>query len=119
MKMEFYRYVIKQISGGGYEDDHSGYVKFPSNTELKLETYNLHKETLKGYWIGFGEIDKLHSKPIWISKTSRKRFAYPTKKEALNNLIKRTEIRIGYLSGEINMCKNGLNLAKEQLNKNI
>ena len=59
--MEFYRYVIKQISGG-YEDDHTGYVKFPSYTELKLETYNLYKETPKGYWIGFGkkEIEQLN-----------------------------------------------------------
>ena len=48
----------------------------------------------------------------WVSKTSRKRFAYPTKEEALENYIKRTEKRLKILEWQVEECKIGIMLAK-------
>jgi hypothetical protein len=64
--MQFYRYA-------NYGD------------EIILETYNLHRETPKGYWI----TQQYWIKNKWINKTSTKRFAYPTKEEALESFKKR------------------------------
>ena len=52
--------------------------------DLVLRVFNLVKETQCGYWI---EIELGKNK--WVSKTSVKRFAYPTKREALNSFIAR------------------------------
>ena len=105
--MKFYRYEIKQYSNYGYDID-GDYVpsSLPPTTKLELEEYNLIKETEKGYWIGYTWFKK------WVSKTSKKRFAYPTKEEALTNFIKRTERRINYLENDLDACKIGLELAK-------
>ena len=99
--MNFYRYEAVEYA----EHDIDGELVSPtfSNPKLELREYNLFKETLKGYWIGYynpfgvrlGEWQK------WVSKTSKKRFAYPTKEEALINFIKRTERRIGILGSLI------------------
>jgi len=75
---------------------------------LDLIIYHSIKETPRGYWItDYTYIDK-----HWISKTSRKRFAYPTKKEAITNFVKRTEKRIKILQQTINDCNVALAQAK-------
>ena len=55
----------------------------------------------------------LISKDKWISKSSKKRYAYPTKEEALINYIKRTEKRLRILESQIKLCKTGLSQANE------
>jgi len=54
----------------------------------------------------------------WISKTSIKRFAYPTKQEAMDNFIKGTQKRIKIQEYDIIKCKNALSQA-ETLKKYI
>ena len=63
--------------------------------DLRFIEYQLVKETPKGYWITHRSWRLQMISPKWISKTSRKRFAYPTKQEALTNYIKRTERKPG------------------------
>lgn len=106
--MNFYRYETVEYASMGIDGEYER-SKFP-NPKLELRTYNLMKETPKGYWIGYGSFSKFCWKK-WIPKESRKRFAYPTKKEALNNYIKRTEKRIDIMEYKISSCKIGLNLA--------
>jgi len=98
--MKFYRYVWVNY-GEAYSD-----------IVLQLCEYNLYKETPMGYWIGY--LGKLHCDGRWVSKTARKRFAYPTKEEAMVNFIKRTERRIKILNSQINCCKTALSLTKKQ-----
>lgn len=107
--MNFYRYEAVQYASMGLDDE---YVRsgFP-NPRLELRTYNLFKETSKGYWIGYGTFHELCWKK-WIPKVSRKRYAYPTKKEALTNYIMRTKKRIKILQYQIDSCKIGLDFAK-------
>lgn len=115
---EFYRYELERVSHGGYDIDGEFINAIFSETKLRLITYNLFKETPKGYWIGFGSLDigSLHSVwKKWVSKTSKKRFAYPTKKEALINLIKRTERRKKILVSQVRMCSEGIELAKKEM----
>lgn len=84
--MVFYRYEREQ------------YCQYGS---LGLTEFNLVRETPKGYWICLGNPEQLHSKPKWVSKTSKKRYAYPTKEQALENALRRTESRIRHLNGLI------------------
>jgi hypothetical protein len=96
-----------------HDDDYYGSYHF-SDIRLELEEYDLVKETPKGYWIG--SYINHRSEPFWkkwIPKESKKRFAYPTKKEALENYIKRTESRIKILESQKFECQIGLRRAKE------
>lgn len=111
--MEFYRYEITEHSNVSFDDSYyeSRSLRLPPIVKLNLIVYDLLKETNKGYWIG----DKdFQNHKIWVSKTSKKRFAYPTKEEALTNFIKRTEKRVDILKNQINSCKWGLKLATEE-----
>ncbi len=110
--MEFYRYEIStyvSMSDYGYGTDYLSYNR------LNLITLNLHKETPKGYWIGYGDKTGLFSTSKWVSKTGKKRYAYPTKEEALVNFTKRTERRMGILNSQISKCRDGLHMAKKEL----
>ena len=111
--MKFYRYEAVQYAvigdDGEYTDSHL------PNPKLELRTYDLLRETSKGYWIGYGSLGQhKYNWQKWVSKTSKKRFAYPTEKEALTNFIKRTEKRLKILDSQLMACKISLNLAKER-----
>lgn len=115
MNKEFYRYESVEYAS---QDINGDFVSptFP-NPKLNLITLNLFRETPKGYWIGYGDINGLHGYERWVSKTARKRYAYPTKEEALNNFIKRNEKRIKILSRQISVCQIVVEEAKQLLSK--
>jgi hypothetical protein len=110
--MNFYRYETVQYASLGMDGDYTS-SKIP-NPKLELRTYDLIKETTKGFWIGYGEI--MHYKR-WISKTAKKRFAYPTKEEALNGYITRTKKRMEIMEYQLSSCKMGLGLADMEKEK--
>jgi hypothetical protein len=110
--MKFYRY--ETIEFAQMDSDTGEYIDrvFP-NPQLQVNEYDLLKETPKGYWIGYGSMGvSRYNWKKWVSKTSRKRFAYPTKEEALENYIKRTEKRLKILEWQVEECKIGIMLAK-------
>jgi hypothetical protein len=114
--MKFYRYEIVEYA----TMDSEGEYMTPSvpNPKLELRTYNLFKETPKGYWIGYGSLgEHKYSWKKWVSKTTKKRFAYPTEKEAIINFIKRTERRVEILDRQVWTCNISLNLAKTKENE--
>lgn len=97
--MQFYRYVLEDVS------ESLGTLVIPG-VKVNLQEYNLVKETPKGYWINiFNTHDGLS---IWISKTSRKRFAYPTRMEALFSFKMRTQKRLKIARLTINLCEQAL-----------
>jgi hypothetical protein len=111
--MKFYRYEAVQYAVIGDDGEYTS-SSIP-NPKLELRTYNLFKETPKGYWIGYGNTNYGHFYwKKWVSKTTKKRFAYPTEEEALINFIKRTERRIGILDNQLMACKISLNIAKQK-----
>ena len=77
----------------------------------KLFVYEIYKETEKGFWIV--PIDDFYpmDKHFILKKPGRKKYAYPTKKEALNNYILRTEKYKKILEDNLHHCKQGLEFA--------
>lgn len=103
--MEFYRYETVRNDYGPF---------------IRLNKYNLHKETPKGYWIGYGSLreGQLRSHSKWVSKTGKKRYAYPTREEALVNYIKRCEIRTAILSTQLSDMHHILRMIEKEKEKN-
>lgn len=110
--MKLYRYEANQYANLDYDGEFT--TSTIPNIKLELKEFDVIKETSKGYWIG--HINQYGIVYIdlkrWISKTSKKRFAYPTKEEALNNFILRTEKRISILNKQLLISKIALNIAK-------
>lgn len=106
--MEFYRYQYQEYAS--IDQDGEYYSPKLPNPKLELSTFRLIKETPKGYWIGY---EHWFSFRKWVSKTARKRYAYPTKEEALESFIKRTQRRIRILGWQKQCCEISVNLAKQ------
>lgn len=104
--MKFYRYVD---------------VQYEMGPRIELRTFYMVRETPKGYWIhnsptfkeGGGTIYFVGDRKRWISKTSRKRYAYPTKKEALLAFKARKRRQIDILEYRANRAKLALSAACE------
>lgn len=110
--MKFYRYRLFAKDEWG-QDYNGEYCRTGRREVDVIETvYSLIKETPKGYWISNEEFDVNQR---WIPKQSRKRFAYPTRKEALESFIRRQEERIRILSVQISDSKTGLFQANSKL----
>ena len=107
--MKFYRYDYHNTA----EIDRWGDLTSPRfpNANIYLHEYDLIKETPKGYWIGW-RIPS-NEKFKWISKTSKKKYAYPTKEEALENLRLRTEVRKKILEWDLRTVDRVLGLIKK------
>ena len=76
---------------------------------VALREYELIKETPMGYWISFSQSSASYWKK-WVLKRSQRRFAYPTKDEAMVNFTKRTEMRIKYLKRDLRACERALRI---------
>lgn len=111
-KMVFYRYDI--ISDG------RNFAGLYNNGKLCCTEYYLVKETPKGYWIKWWltylqEDIPLRRQAYWIPKVSKKRLAYPTKKEALESCLARTKRRLSFLKRDLQLAESGLELLKKEL----
>lgn len=107
--MNFYRYTHRTYFG--------------SDIRIELNVFILLRETDKGYWIipqHSEHSDILWKEDIkkWIPKKSKKRFAYPTKSEALQNLVARTERYVLILSSRLRRAEQSLRLAKQMTENN-
>jgi len=74
--------------------------------------FKLVKETPCGYWITF-DTDHFASWRKWIPKISNKRYAYPTKAEALYSFIRRKQMQIKHCERDLQNAKQVLSIAKE------
>ena len=114
--MKFYRYESRSTSS---VDEFGDVVaRLSPDPHIYLNTYNIYKETPKGYWIGYGHPDGLQSDKRWVSKTARKRYAYPTKKEALESLIIRRKKQVKILEWQRWTAEIALKKA-EKLKENL
>lgn len=107
---KFYRYEAVEYASIGMDGEFES-ARIP-NPKVELRTYHLYKETPKGYWVGYGFLDGLHSKGKWVPKEGKKRYAYPTKQEAMVNFIKRNEYRIKILNRQVWSCQNAISYAQ-------
>lgn len=105
--MEFYRYEAVEYA----EQDYDGEYTTPTipNPKLELRTFVVKRETPKGYWVGYERYDTFKK---FVRKDSKKKFAYLTKEEALNNFILRTKRRIQILKYQLSSCESALSRAE-------
>ncbi len=85
-----------------------------TSPRVDLLEYVLIKETLKGYWIkrDFEKYAFYGGKTRWVSKTARKRFAYPSKEEALENYLSRKKRQVFILSTKVKEAEFLLDVAE-------
>ena len=80
-----------------------------------VEKFYVVRETPCGYWIR--SVDEWDEKERWVSNSTRKRFAYPTEKEALKGFIARKKRQLEFLESNIRCAKlaktDGENKLKE------
>jgi hypothetical protein len=108
----FYRY-----------EDHLDYWNFYLNIPkliIREINFKLVKETPKGYWIK--QISILPEDERWVSKSSRNRYAFPTKAEAINNFLHRKSRQISILDKKLQQAKKafdqGMQMKEEEEIKN-
>ena len=106
--MKFYRYTTVEYAYYDSMSDEYRSRPFP-DPHLQCTEYDLIRETPKGYWVGLKGLESLDR---WVSKTARKRFAYPTKAEALNSFIIRKERQIAILTRQLQAAEVALEKAK-------
>lgn len=109
---KFYRYIIR-ITGDEYYQ-----------LQIVEIVYLGIRETPKGWWIAHPEGYSIRRNKRgeyfydkWIPKESKSRFAYPTREEAMFNLLKRTEKRRMYAMNRVNLCDEAIEIIKERLKK--
>ncbi len=107
---------------------------------LDLREYRIIRETPKGFWIwtGWGlyennlpsiynegsDAKEYAAKQLkqglkWVSNDSKKRFAYPTKKEAQINFQKRKQRHIKILKSQLSRAEDALRAINMIINPNI
>lgn len=74
---------------------------------IMFQTFHILKRTPRGQWI----CPSLFStKRRWVSNYTRKRFAHPTKEEALQALKKRKEVQLYYLDWTARIARRVIKL---------
>lgn len=82
-------------------NSHLGYANC---VNFFMDEFNLVKETKCGYWIDH------YDKKKWIGKWSKKRFAYPTQREAINGFKYRKKKQIEILTNQLILARLSLQL---------
>ncbi len=101
--MKFYRYFS---------------MLFTDGPRVILAEFNLIKETPCGWWIQrMDQWNYLTENKRWVSKTTRKRYAYPTKEEALVNFKARKRRQIAILEYQLDRAKQEQIIAKNMTTK--
>lgn len=104
MNGKLYRYEDRVYStcsidpGGG---EHYG----TTPVKVELSEFEVKKETPCGFWIGCGFSKK------WVSKTSRKRFAHPSRELALDSFKKRKTVQLRIYEARAKRAREALGLA--------
>lgn len=87
--------------------------EYPGEDDFYIEflEYTAVKRTAKGVWIRLAKYD--HAKPRFVLDNAIKRYAYPTKAEALKNFIYRKTRHIRIAESQLAEAKIALRLAKD------
>ena len=95
--------TLKEITHYRYVRDY-GFFQ-PLCERIELVKFKTLRETKQGYWIGEGDAEER-----FVLKDSRKRYAYPTKKEAFNSFKIRTRKSAGYAQKDLDNARRFLDL---------
>ena len=98
-----YRYISQRYS---YVIDAEMEMYGVTDPKLLLCEYKVQKTTPCGYWIYWGQ-----PRGKWVSATARKRFAHPTKAEALEAYGYRKKAYIRHCEARLSRAKQDFALA--------
>jgi hypothetical protein len=86
--------------------------------KVELSTYDVVRETPCGYWIRSGNSGAfIHGPERWVSKATRKRFALPSQKEAMESFLRRKSKQISIISHQLDRAKRAHELGSEMMVK--
>lgn len=112
--MKAYRYYDQMYSGVSI-DAGGGENFYSIGPKIELREFTITKETPCGFWIT-EECGFLSTKPRWISKTSRKKYACLSKEEGLKSFIRRKRRQCSILSTQLQRAEDALANATSMLN---
>lgn len=99
---KWYRYVDMVMWGG--------------DVKVLLEEYDQIKETPCGVWLRYSRW-AFYSKQHWMKKGARKKFACPTKEEALESFVARKRRQLDILRYQTERAEEALARAKQMLSE--
>jgi len=102
--MKLYRYESKRYS---MIVDAEMEIYSTSAARLVLDEYEVTSETPKGYWVSYCFPN---AKDKWVSKTAKKRFAYPIKEDALKQYKIRKEAYVRHSLARLKRAEEDLGL---------
>ena len=103
--MKLYRYD-RGLSWGG-------------RIKIDLSEYSVIKETPCGYWIPrYSTSYYRDDEKRWVSNCTRKRFAYPTKEEALKSFVARKNRQVKILTAQLDTAKRLRHEARRMVEQN-
>lgn len=108
--MKLYRYEDVQYAGS--LDEYDNIIPGSGTLRIHLREYLVLRETPKGVWINH------HGKEKFVLNRSKKRFAHPTKEEALKSFKRRKKSQLLHLEHQLARAKKALFMAenlKEEL----
>ena len=103
--MKLYRFHEQQWSSGWDDEGDNFHRSIVPKVTLEKYVYDVKRETPKGCWIvtHYG-LEK------WVSNNTTKRYAYPTRAQALNGFIARKRKQIEILTKNLKVAKIALDL---------
>ena len=104
---EMYRYESRRYS---IAIDAEMEIYGVSQAKLVCQKLYVTSKTPKGYWIGWFKWAKDH----WVSNTSRKRYAHPTKEAALVAYTLRKKAYVKHCEARLARAKEDLSLASKK-----
>lgn len=112
----YYRYEDRMYAGCTLTEWGSEHY-YTVGPELKLLTFRVIKHTPQGAWIEpwFGEMFTLRGEKRWVSNYARKRYALPTKQEALHSFCCRKQRQISIYEARADTAKRALRLAEREM----
>jgi hypothetical protein len=79
--------------------------------DVLIEAHRVIKETSHGDWIMYNGKKKFVLCSHWGGVPSRKRWAYPTKEEAVASFVQRKRHHISHLESRLNIARSALHKA--------
>jgi len=102
---KLYRYHSYRVATGmSYDGEYAG-----SQAAAYLQEFKVIKTTKQGRRIDIGG-SSFHPDTRWVSNTSRKRYAHPTKAEAWTSFLARKRRQVSILKAQLRNAEEALTL---------
>ena len=86
------------------------------------EAWKVSRLTPRGYWVQFGVDggdDRTYWQRHWICNDGTRRWAWPTKREAVDSLVRRRRRQIRILEAKLSIAEDELRRAGVELDRQI